>query len=87
MLSSGTARRIEAPHNRGGRHPSTGKQEHPVHADDPTCVHLAGQRPTEAIDRSPSRTNATASALNSFVNRRLVLPGGAFSCITDMTTS
>ena len=35
VLSSGIARRarrIEAPHNRGGRHPSTGKQEHPVHA-------------------------------------------------------
>ena len=45
-------------------------------------------RTTEAIDRSPSRTNATASALYSLVNRRRVLPGDdVFSCITDMTTS
>ena len=29
----------------------------------------------EAIDRSPSRTNATASALHSFVDRRRDLPG------------
>ena len=37
--------------------------------------------------RSPSNTSATASALNSFVNRRLVLPDGLLCSITFMVTS
>ena len=42
---------------------------------------------TWATGLPPSNTNATASALNSLVNRRLALPGGPFLSINDMVTS
>ena len=39
------------------------------------------------MGRSPPDTNATASALNSLVKRRLALPGGLSLSINDMVTS
>ena len=44
-------------------------------------------RATWATGLPPSKTNATASALNSFVKRRLALPGGPSVSINDMVTS
>ena len=63
VLSSGTARGIEAPRNRGGRHPSTGKQEYPVHA--PT-LHACTWTPripgatSTAISTAPAGTSPYA---------------------------